>query len=77
VREGGLQEQGLGARGARGFAARRRRWRARPPSRSPRPPSPLRAPAGVVAVDLGRSLLQIYPDTYILVVSHENLTSNW
>ena len=33
--------------------------------------------AGVVAVDLARQLLQVYPDTYVLVVSHENLTSNW
>lgn len=33
--------------------------------------------AGVVAVDLGRQLLQVYPNTYVLVVSHENLTSNW
>jgi hypothetical protein len=31
----------------------------------------------VVAIDLARQMLQIYPDSYALVVSHENLTSNW
>jgi hypothetical protein len=31
----------------------------------------------VVAVDLARQMLQLYPNTYALVVSHENLTSNW
>jgi 3-oxoacyl-[acyl-carrier-protein] synthase III len=33
--------------------------------------------AGVVALDLARQMLQLYPDRYALVVSHENLTSNW
>ena len=33
--------------------------------------------AGVVAVDLARQVLQVKPNTYALVVSHENLTSNW
>ncbi|GBF92374.1 hypothetical protein Rsub_05576 [Raphidocelis subcapitata] len=33
--------------------------------------------AGVIAVDLAQQLLQTCPDTYVLVVSHENLTSNW
>lgn len=33
--------------------------------------------AGVVAIDLARQMLQLYPDTYALVVSHENLTNNW
>ncbi|KIZ01890.1 3-ketoacyl-CoA synthase 19 [Monoraphidium neglectum] len=33
--------------------------------------------AGVVAIDLARQMLQIYPNSYALVVSHENLTSNW
>eukprot|EP00878_Enallax_costatus_P003354 GHUV01003563.1.p1 GENE.GHUV01003563.1~~GHUV01003563.1.p1 ORF type:complete len:536 (+),score=169.57 GHUV01003563.1:329-1936(+) len=33
--------------------------------------------AGVVAIDLARQMLQLYPDTYTLVVSHENLTNNW
>jgi len=31
----------------------------------------------VVAIDLARQMLQIYPNSYALVVSHENLTSNW
>jgi 3-ketoacyl-CoA synthase len=31
----------------------------------------------VVAVDLARQLLQLYPDTYALVVSTENITQNW
>jgi hypothetical protein len=31
----------------------------------------------VIAVDLAQQLLQTCPDTYVLVVSHENLTSNW
>jgi 3-ketoacyl-CoA synthase len=33
--------------------------------------------AGIVAIDLARQMLQLYPDTYALVVSHENLTNNW
>ena len=33
--------------------------------------------AGVVAVDLARQVLQLYPETNVLVVSHENLTNNW
>ncbi|KAI8464760.1 MAG: FAE1/Type III polyketide synthase-like protein-domain-containing protein [Monoraphidium minutum] len=33
--------------------------------------------AGVVAVDLARQMLQLYPDTYALVVSTENITQNW
>jgi 3-ketoacyl-CoA synthase len=33
--------------------------------------------AGVVAIDLARQMLQLHPNTYVLVVSHENLTSNW
>jgi 3-ketoacyl-CoA synthase len=33
--------------------------------------------AGVVAIDLARQMLQLYPDSYALVVSHENLTNNW
>jgi hypothetical protein len=36
-----------------------------------------RPAAGVVAIDLARQMLQLYPNTYALVVSHENLTSNW
>jgi hypothetical protein len=30
-----------------------------------------------VAVDLARQLLQTMPNATALVVSHENLTSNW
>lgn len=33
--------------------------------------------AGLVAIDLARQMLQLYPDMYVLVVSHENLTNNW
>ncbi|GBF88380.1 hypothetical protein Rsub_01092 [Raphidocelis subcapitata] len=33
--------------------------------------------AGVIATDLARQLLTIYPNTYALVVSTENLTYNW
>jgi 3-oxoacyl-[acyl-carrier-protein] synthase III len=33
--------------------------------------------AGVVAIDLAQQVLQQVPDTYALVVSHENLTNNW
>jgi 3-ketoacyl-CoA synthase len=34
-------------------------------------------PAGLVAIDLARQTLQLFPDSYALVVSHENLTNNW
>ncbi|KIZ06635.1 3-ketoacyl-CoA synthase 4 [Monoraphidium neglectum] len=33
--------------------------------------------AGVIAADLARQMLEIYPNTYALVVSTENLTYNW
>jgi hypothetical protein len=33
--------------------------------------------AGVIAIDLARQMLQLYPDSYALVVSTENLTYNW
>jgi len=33
--------------------------------------------AGIVAIDLACQMLQLYPDSYALVVSHENLTNNW
>jgi 3-ketoacyl-CoA synthase len=33
--------------------------------------------AGVIAVDLARQMLQLFPDSYALVVSTENLTYNW
>ncbi|GMH45598.1 hypothetical protein BSKO_13555 [Bryopsis sp. KO-2023] len=33
--------------------------------------------AGVIAVDLARELLQVYPDKYAIVVSTENITQNW
>lgn len=32
---------------------------------------------GIVAIDLARQMLQLYPNSYALVVSHENLTNNW
>jgi 3-ketoacyl-CoA synthase len=31
----------------------------------------------VIAVDLARQMLQLFPDSYALVVSTENLTYNW
>jgi 3-ketoacyl-CoA synthase len=31
----------------------------------------------VIAIDLARQMLQLYPDSYALVVSTENLTYNW
>ena len=33
--------------------------------------------AGIVAIDLARQMLQLYPNTYALVVSTENITQNW
>lgn len=33
--------------------------------------------AGVIAIDLARQMLQLYPNTYALVVSTENITQNW
>eukprot|EP00775_Hariotina_reticulata_P001695 gene1695-2040_t len=33
--------------------------------------------ASLVAIDLARQVLQSMPDTYVLVVSHENITNNW
>eukprot|EP00878_Enallax_costatus_P002014 GHUV01002178.1.p1 GENE.GHUV01002178.1~~GHUV01002178.1.p1 ORF type:complete len:506 (+),score=137.11 GHUV01002178.1:244-1761(+) len=33
--------------------------------------------AGVIAIDLARQMLQLYPDSYALVISTENLTYNW
>lgn len=33
--------------------------------------------AGIIAIDLARQMLQLYPDSYALVVSTENLTYNW
>ena len=38
---------------------------------------PTRCAAGVVAVDMARQMLQLYPSTYALVVSTENITQNW
>jgi 3-ketoacyl-CoA synthase len=32
--------------------------------------------AGVIAIDMARQMLQLYPDTYALVVSTENITQN-
>ncbi|KAM1625239.1 hypothetical protein ACFXTN_012389 [Malus domestica] len=33
--------------------------------------------AGVIAVDLAKDLLQIHRNTYVVVVSTENITQNW
>eukprot|EP00878_Enallax_costatus_P009912 GHUV01010349.1.p1 GENE.GHUV01010349.1~~GHUV01010349.1.p1 ORF type:complete len:507 (+),score=77.65 GHUV01010349.1:205-1725(+) len=33
--------------------------------------------ASLVAIDLAKQVLQTLPDTYVLVVSHENITNNW
>lgn len=33
--------------------------------------------AGLVAIDLAKQVLQLQPSSYVLVVSHENLTNNW
>jgi hypothetical protein len=33
--------------------------------------------SGVIAVDLARQMLQLYPNSYALVLSTENLTFNW
>ncbi len=43
---------------------------------TPPPPPPPRA-ASLVAIDLARKVLKLKPDTYVLVVSHENITNNW
>lgn len=31
--------------------------------------------AGVIAIDLAREMLELYPNSYVLVVSHENITN--
>lgn len=56
--------------------------RKRAPPLSPTPlndnASFLRRPAaGIIAADLARQLLLVYPNTYALIVSTENLTNNW
>ncbi|GBF95889.1 hypothetical protein Rsub_08480 [Raphidocelis subcapitata] len=33
--------------------------------------------ASLVAIDLARKALQLMPNSYVLVVSHENITNNW
>lgn len=33
--------------------------------------------AGVVAIDLAKQMLQLHPNSYALVVSHENITNSW
>eukprot|EP00877_Chromochloris_zofingiensis_P008259 jgi/Chrzof1/3687/Cz13g05060.t1_LCKAS4[v5.2] len=33
--------------------------------------------AGVIALDLARQMLELHPDSYALVVSHENITNAW
>ncbi len=37
----------------------------------------LSLPASLLSIDLARKILQLQPDTYVLVVSHENITNNW
>lgn len=46
------------------------------------PPQPIHtthpaAAAGIIAIDLARQMLQLMPNTYVLVVSTENITQNW
>jgi hypothetical protein len=33
--------------------------------------------AGVIALDLAKELLELHPESYALVVSHENITNNY
>lgn len=33
--------------------------------------------AGIISIDLARQMLQLLPNTYVLVVSTENVTQNW
>ena len=33
--------------------------------------------AGVIAVDLAKDLLQVHRNTYVVVVSTENITQHW
>jgi hypothetical protein len=33
--------------------------------------------AGVIALDLAKELLELHPNSYALVVSHENITNNY
>ena len=33
--------------------------------------------ASLISVDLARKILRIKPNAYVLVVAHENITSNW
>ncbi|KAI8463398.1 MAG: FAE1/Type III polyketide synthase-like protein-domain-containing protein [Monoraphidium minutum] len=33
--------------------------------------------ASLISIDLARKVLQINPNTYVLVVAHENITNNW
>eukprot|EP01023_Acetabularia_acetabulum_P019368 TRINITY_DN1985_c0_g1_i1.p1 TRINITY_DN1985_c0_g1~~TRINITY_DN1985_c0_g1_i1.p1 ORF type:complete len:532 (-),score=95.35 TRINITY_DN1985_c0_g1_i1:1077-2603(-) len=33
--------------------------------------------AGIIAIDLAQQMLQLYPNSYALVVSTENITQNW
>jgi hypothetical protein len=50
----------------------------RPKPTPPQPSTPLPPPhpAGVIAVDMARQMLQLYSDSYALVVSTENITQN-
>lgn len=33
--------------------------------------------AGIIAIDLAKDLLQVHPNSYAIVMSHENITQNW
>lgn len=44
-------------------------------TRPPLLPPPAVCSAGVIALDLARELLELYPNTNVLVVSHENISN--
>jgi hypothetical protein len=66
--------------GAEGLARRAPRaapgsWKPSCAADPPEPPPPAPA-ASVISIDMARQMLQLYPDTYALVVSTENITQN-
>jgi hypothetical protein len=69
VEGGGIQPD---VRQRQGQAAGHELTRAAGPASPPRPRA-----ASLVAIDLARKVLQLYPNSYVLVVSHENITNNW
>jgi hypothetical protein len=40
-------------------------------------PAGMGCSASPIAIDLARQMLQLYPSTYALVLSTENITQNW